>query len=103
MAGGATAEQATLAGLQADLAALRQGLGLMLETQAVHSELLRQLLVAAAAPAEAEGPLADSLAEIAGLLARQGDSLAALQGQLAGLPREVGDSVAHGVRDALRG
>ncbi len=81
---------------------MRQGLGLMLETQATHTEMLRQLLMAAAAPGEPETALADSLAQIAGILTRQSGVLEAVKAILTRLPQDVGQTVAQGVREALR-
>jgi hypothetical protein len=70
----AMADEATaaLATLTAEVARLRQSLALMLETQATQSEMLRQLLEAAAAPTEPENRLADVLAQIAATLRDQG-------------------------------
>jgi len=104
MAGGTAADTtplATLAALQAEVAGLRQGLGLMLETQATHTEMLRQLLMAAT-PGEPETALADSLAQIAAILTRQSGALEAVKAILARLPQDVGQTVAQGVREVLR-
>ena len=100
----AAAETATaLAALTAEVAGLWQGLALMLETQATHTEMLRALLEAAAAPGEPETVLADTLAQIAGLLSRQTSGLEAIQSILLRLPEDVGRTVAAGVREALSG
>jgi len=45
---------AKLVSLREAIERLEQGLGLMLETQAAHSEMLREILQAAAAPGEPE-------------------------------------------------
>jgi len=92
-----------LAALTAEVAGLRQSLALMLETQATHSEMLRQLLIASGAPAEPETALAESLAKIAGMLSRHTGSLEAIQTVLLRLPHDVGQTVAEGVREALSG
>jgi hypothetical protein len=101
VAGAAADMTAVLAALQAEVAGLRQGLGLMLETQATHTEMLRHLLTAAAAPEAAESTLADNLTRIATTLDRQSGDLEALRTVLDGLPREIGAMVAQGVREAL--
>lgn len=101
MAGGGTA--ATLAALQAEVAALRQSLALMLETQATHTEMLRRLMEAAATPGEPETALADALAKILTVLNRQSGGLEAMQAVLLRLPEDVGQNVAAGVREALSG
>jgi hypothetical protein len=104
MAGSAGAEAdtaTTLAALQAEVAGLRQGLTLMLETQATHTEMLRHLMEAAAAPGESESALSDALAKIAGILTRQTNGLEAIQAVLLRLPEDVGQTVAAGVREAL--
>ena len=92
---------AALAALQAEVAALRQGLALMLETQATHTEMLRSLMEASAAPAASESALSDALAKIAGILTRQTNGLEAIQAVLLRLPEDVGQTVAAGVREAL--
>lgn len=99
--GGETAT--ALTALQAEVAALRQSLALMLETQATHTEMLRQLMEAAATPGEPETALSDALAKIAVLLTRQAGGLEAVQAVLMRLPQDVGQSVAAGVREALSG
>jgi len=101
MADGAAETASALAALTAEVAGLRQGLALMLETQATHTEMLRALLEAAATPGEPETALADTLAQIAGLLSRQSSGLEAIQSILLRLPEDVGRTVAAGVREAL--
>lgn len=98
-AGGETT--AALAALQAEVATLRQTLGLMLETMETHTEMLRRLMQAATAPGEAETELSEALAQIAGLLTRQSGGLEAIQAVLLRLPEDIGQSVAAGVREAL--
>ncbi len=98
----AAADTATaLAALRTEVAGLRQGLALMLETQATHTEMLRTLMEAAAAPGESETALSDTLAKIAAILTRQASGLDALQAVLLRLPEDVGQTVAQGVRQAL--
>jgi hypothetical protein len=98
------AETATaLAALTAEVAGLRQSLALMLETQATHTEMLRSLMEAAAAPAEPEIAVADALTQIAELLSRQTAGLEAIRAVLLRLPEDVGQTVAAGVRTALSG
>ena len=104
MANDAAADTATvLAALQAEVAGLRQGLALMLETQATHTEMLRALMEASAAPGESETALTDALARIAAILTRQTSGLEAIQAVLLRLPQDVGQTVAQGVREALSG
>ena len=88
--------------LTAEVAGLRQSLALMLETQATHSEMLRQLLEAAAAE-EPDSALVDTLAQIAARLREQGRQLEAVEALLRQLPADVGQAVGRGVRDALSG
>ncbi|HTW72025.1 MAG TPA: hypothetical protein VMB34_30445 [Acetobacteraceae bacterium] len=92
-----------LAALQAEVAALRQALALMLEAQATQTEMLRQLMEAAAAPGESETALSEALAQIAAILNRQTSEMTAIQAVLLRLPEDVGQSVAAGVREALSG
>jgi chemotaxis response regulator CheB len=100
----AAADMATaLTALQAEVAALRQGLALMLETQTTHTEMLRALMEASAAPVESETALTDALARIAAILTRQTGGLEAIQAVLLRLPQDVGQTVAQGVREALSG
>jgi chemotaxis response regulator CheB len=92
-----------LAALRAEVAALRQALALMLEAQATQTEMLRQLMAAAATPSESETALSEALAQIAAILNRQTSGLEAVQAVLLRLPEDVGQSVAAGVREALSG
>jgi hypothetical protein len=101
VARGGNTEAAALAALQAEVAGLRQSLALMLETQDTHTEMLRRLLEAAAAPTRPETALSDALTRIAGILTRQTEGLAAIQSVLLRLPEDVGQAVAAGVREAL--
>lgn len=104
MAGNAAAAADTataFAALQAEVAGLRQGLTLMLETQATHTEMLQALMAASAAPGTSETALSDALARIAATLTRQAGGLEAIQAVLLRLPQDVGESVAAGVREAL--
>ena len=104
MAETAAGETATaLAALTAEVAGLRQGLRLMLETQATHTEMLRALLEAAATPSEPETALFDTLARIAALVSQQTSRLAEIHMVLRRLPQDVGQTVAAGVRQALSG
>jgi len=98
-AGGETAT--ALTALQAEVATLRQTLGLMLETMETHTEMLQGLMESATAPGEAEIELSNALAQIAGLLTRQSGGLEAIQSVLLRLPEDIGQSVAAGVREAL--
>lgn len=92
---------AAVTALQVEVAGLRQSLALMLETQATHTEMLRSLMAAAAAPGKSEMALSDTLAKIAGILSRQTKGLEAIQAVLLRLPQDVGQTVAEGVREAL--
>jgi ABC-type transporter Mla subunit MlaD len=80
---------------------LTQGLQLMLETQATHSEMLGKLLVAATQPTPQETELGAVLARIAALLGDQTRQLEAVRTILKALPADVGTAVAASVRDGL--
>lgn len=80
---------------------LTQGLTLMLETQATHTEMLRQLLQAAAAPMPEESPVAEALTKLAATIAAQTLLLHEVGRGLERLPGEVGREVAGGLRAAL--
>jgi hypothetical protein len=91
-----------VAALRRAVERLEQGLRLMLETQATHTELLGKLMEAAAKPGAPEDALSDALAQIATALRQQTDSMGAIQASFAALPDQVADAVAEGVRDALK-
>jgi hypothetical protein len=101
-AAGAAVDTATaLTALTAEVAGLRQGLALMLETQATHTEMLRRLMEAAAAPGAPETELSEALARIAATLTHFADGLGTIRAVLGRLPQDVGQAVAEGVREAL--
>jgi hypothetical protein len=80
---------------------LTQGLTLMLETQATHTEMLRQLLMAASGPMPEESPVADALTKLAATIAAQTLLLHEVNRSLGRLPDEVGREVVGGLRAAL--
>jgi hypothetical protein len=92
-----------LASLREAIERLEQGLGLMLETQGTHSEMLREILHAAAAPTEAEQPLTDMIARLLATMDGQHAELAAIGEVMRRLPADVGSAVAGAVRDGLKG
>ena len=91
---------ADVAGLRTYVQALTQGLSLMQEAQATHTEMLRELLQLAAAD-PAHSPLADVMAQILVVLTGNQAALERLGGQLAGLPEHIGSQVARAVEKAL--
>jgi hypothetical protein len=103
MADAATEAITALRGLAAEVAGLRQSLALMLEAQETHTEMLQQLLAAAAAPGAPEHELSDKLAQLAAILHHQTITLEAIRSMLLQLPQDVGQTVAQGVREALAG
>ena len=100
MAGDTASE---LAGLRTAVDRLTQGLQLMLETQATHTEMLRAVLQATAHAGPQEQELADVLARIAATLLGQTGRLEAILVVLRSLPSDVGTAVAASVRDGLAG
>lgn len=64
LAGGMERLSDEVSGMRTDMQALVQGLSLMLETQAVHSEMLRQLLEAATQEAPGENPMETLLRQL---------------------------------------
>ena len=92
-----------LASLREAIDRLEQGLGLMLETQGTHSEMLREILHVAAAPTEAERPLTDMIAQLIATMNGQNAELAAIGEIMRRLPADVGSAVAGAVRDGLKG
>ncbi|HXW71153.1 MAG TPA: hypothetical protein VEK34_06930 [Methylocella sp.] len=92
-----------LASLREAIDRLEQGLGLMLDTQGTHSELLREILHAAAVPTEAEQPLTDMVAQLISTMNEQHAELTAIGAVLRRLPADVGLAVAGAVRNGLKG
>jgi hypothetical protein len=92
-----------LASLREALERLEQGLGLMLETQATHSEMLREILQAAAVPGEPEQALTDMLSGLIETMNGQHAELAAIGAVMRRLPEDIGSAVAGAVRDGFKG
>ena len=92
-----------IAALREAIARLEQGLGLMLETQGTHSEMLREILRAAATPPEAEQPLTEMIGQLIATMKGQHAELAAIGDVMRRLPADVGSAVAGAVRDGLKG
>lgn len=92
-----------LARLRAAVDRLEQGLTLMLEIQATHSEMLREILQAAAAPVEPEHPLTGVLAGLIAAMNGQQAELKRIGAAMHSLPADVGAAVAEAVRDGLKG
>ncbi|MGI3781340.1 MAG: hypothetical protein ACRYHQ_19500 [Janthinobacterium lividum] len=98
---GGTEATAELHGLRRSVDQLVQGLGAMLEIQATHTEMVRQLLAAATVPVEPEHRVALQLDRVVNLLDIQGSRLSDIGAALRGLPAEVGAAVAGEVVSAL--
>jgi hypothetical protein len=92
-----------LASLREAIKRLEQGLGLMLEIQGTHSEMLREILHAAATPMEAEQPLTEMIGQLIATMNGQHAELAAIGEVMRRLPADVGSAVAGAVRDGLKG
>ena len=90
-----------IAALRLAVDRLTQGLTLMLATQATHTEMLRQLLMAASGPTPEESPVADALTKLAATISAQTLLLHEVNRGLERLPEEVGREVAAGLRAAL--
>jgi hypothetical protein len=90
-----------IAALRLAVDRLTQGLTLMLETQATHTEMLRQLLITASDPAPEESPVAEALTHLAATIGAQTLLLHKVSRGLERLPEEVGREVAGGLRAAL--
>lgn len=96
------------AGALAELDALRrtveqltQGLRAIVETQATHTELLGQVLLAAAGPTDEDHRLHKALEQLTDQLFQQGDRLVLIRRELSLLPAAVGSAVAHEMASAL--
>ena len=87
-------------GLRIDMQALTQGLILMQENQATHTEMLRELLQMAAED-PGPNPLADVMAQILRVLTGNQAAVERLAGQLADLPEQLGNQMAQAVERAL--
>ncbi len=92
-----------LAALREAIERLEQGRRLMLETQGTHSEMLREILHAAAAPTESELPLTEMIGQLIAAMKGQHAELAAIGEVMRRLPADVGSAVAGAVRDGLKG
>ncbi|MGO9721414.1 MAG: hypothetical protein ACLPOA_12725 [Methylocella sp.] len=92
-----------LASLRDAIERLEQGLRLMLDTQEAHSEILREILHAAAAPAEPEQELAGVIAGLIASINGQHAELTAIGAVMRRLPADIGSAVAIAVRDGLKG
>ena len=93
--------QDELAQLRLAIERLTQGLQMVVETQQTHTEMLRDLLTAAAAPEPKNSLLSEALAEVAAGLRDQMTSLNVVQRTLAQLPAEVGAAVTQSLQAAL--
>lgn len=93
--------EAELAELRLAVQRLTQGLQLMQEAQATQTEMLRAVLEAAAAPTEPGTRPESTLEQIATTLGEQTILLGAVRASLEALPRDVGQAVGEGLRQAL--
>jgi thioredoxin-like negative regulator of GroEL len=89
-----------IAGLRTDVQALTQGLVLSQETQATHTEMLRELLQMVAQE-PGPSPLADALAQILVVLTRNQEAVERLGEQLAELPEQLGDQIVQAFERAV--
>jgi len=96
-----TASNDALAELRLAIERLTQGLLLMQETQATHTEMLSQLLAAATAPLPEESRVSDSLRQLTNAVAVQTSQLETIRVSLDRLPSEIGGKVGTAVRAAL--
>lgn len=87
-------------GLRTDVQALTQGLILMQENQATHTEMLRELLQMAAQD-PGPNPLADVMSQILRVLTGNQAAVERLAGQLGELPEQLGREMARAVERAL--
>jgi hypothetical protein len=90
-----------IAALRLAVDRLTQGLTLMLETQATHTEMLLQLLMAASGPSPEESPVAKALTHLAAAIGAQTLLLHEVSRGLERLPEEVGREVVGGLRTVL--
>lgn len=89
-----------IAGLRTDMQALTQGLMLMQENQATHTEMLRELLQMAAQD-PGPNPLADVMAQILRVLTGNQVAVERLGTHFADLPEQLGDQMARAVERTL--
>ena len=87
-------------GLRTDVQALTQGLFLMQENQATHTDMMRELLRMAAQD-PGPNPLADVMAQILRVLTGNQAAVERLAGQLADLPEQLGSQMTRAVERAL--
>jgi beta-phosphoglucomutase-like phosphatase (HAD superfamily) len=85
--------ETAIAGLRHEVSLLVQGLGQMLATQEIHTEMLRAIVAAATAPADGEEALTDVLARIAATLTDQAEALTGIREGIEKLPSEIGKAV----------
>jgi ABC-type transporter Mla subunit MlaD len=90
-----------LAGLRTAIDRLTQGLHQVAETQQTHTDMLAELLKAAALPTPQERELHDVLKVISATLTDHTGKLHAVLSVLQKLPSDVGSAVAASVGDAL--
>jgi ABC-type transporter Mla subunit MlaD len=90
-----------IAGLRTEMRALTQGLRLMLETQATHTEMLREIL-AAATLEPAPSPLAETLQQIFAELEATHAALAGLSEHIEKMPERIGEEIAAALADVAR-
>lgn len=90
-----------VAGLRDTIAAMAQGLRQMLEVQEAHTAMLKQILLASAAPVEKEATLSAFIEQLIAELRRQNAMLSKVMLTVDQLPVEVGKAVSVGVRDVL--
>ena len=87
--------------LQLSIDALVRGLSQMNDTLATHSDMLAELLQAAAAEPEEHSGLADTLERIFSTLSTQTDTLVAIGGMLGRMGPTIEGAVIRGVHRAV--
>lgn len=92
---------ASLTALRDTVEGLERGLRKMLEVEETHSEMLRRLLIAAAAPETDEQELGQLIKQLIATLSAQSDAIMQLRGDIVGLPDAIGTEVATAVRRVL--
>jgi ABC-type transporter Mla subunit MlaD len=92
---------ARLDDLQTSVDAIVRGLSLMNDTLATHSDMLAEILQAAAAEPDQESGLADTLERLFSTLNTQTDTLVAIGGMLGQMGSTIEGAVIRGVHRAV--
>jgi hypothetical protein len=87
-----------IAALRTSVDALTQGLGLMVETQETHTDLLQRILAAATEPSPSDSPLHDLLGRLIAGVDGQTEALHRIETRLAHVGSDVEAAVIRGVQ-----